>query len=126
MNNVVVCSTQAPGAVGPYSQAIRNAGLVFLSGQLPLDPNTGKFVSDDVRDQARQCLTNLEAVAKAAGSGLEKAIKLSIFVTDIADFPAVNQVYGEFFKEPYPARSTVQVAALPLGAKIEIDAIVAA
>jgi 2-iminobutanoate/2-iminopropanoate deaminase len=119
-----VASAQAPAAVGPYSQAIKHGGLVFISGQLPLNPKTGKFISDDIRDQARQCLTNLNAVARAAGSGLEKAVKLSIFVTDIKDFPAVNEVYGTFFEEPYPARSTVQVAALPLGAKIEIDAIV--
>ena len=124
MGIVAISSPQAPAAVGPYSQAIKHAGLAFLSGQLPLDPATGKFVSDDVKDQARQCLVNLNAVAKAAGSGLEKAVKLSIFVTDIADFPAVNEVYGSFFEQPYPARSTVQVAALPLGAKVEIDAIV--
>lgn len=125
MNRETIVTDRAPSAIGPYSQAIRNGNLVFLSGQLPLDPATGKFVSEDVRAQARQCLTNLEAIAKAAGGSLASAVRVSVFVSDIKNFPAVNEVYAEFFEQPYPARSTVQVAALPLGAQVEIDAIIA-
>ena len=125
MNREAIVTDRAPNAIGPYSQAIRNGNLVFLSGQLPVDPATGKFVSEDVREQARQCLSNLDAVAKAVGGKLASAVKVSVFVSDIKDFPAVNEVYANFFEQPYPARSTIEVGALPLGALVEIDAIIA-
>jgi 2-iminobutanoate/2-iminopropanoate deaminase len=111
----------APAAIGPYSQAIRAGGWLFTAGQIPLDPETGGLVEGDARVQAERVLWNLEAVLRAAGLGLENVVKSTIFLTDLADFAAVNEVYGRFFTAPFPARSTVQVAALPRGAKVEIE-----
>jgi len=124
MKRECVTTPQAPAAVGPYSQGIKLGDLLFISGQLPLDPATGKIVDGDASAQARQSLTNLRAIAKEAGAALTDAVKTTVFVTDIKDFPAVNQVYAEFFAEPFPTRSTVQVAALPLGAAVEVEAII--
>ena len=117
-----VSTENAPVAVGPYSQAVVAGDLVFVSGQIPVDPKTGK-VPDDIVDQAKQALSNLGSVLEAAGSSLEKAVRVTIFITDLSAFGEVNKVYGEFFKEPYPSRSCVEVSNLPKGVKIEIDAI---
>jgi 2-iminobutanoate/2-iminopropanoate deaminase len=114
----------APAPVGPYSQAVVHDGLLFASGQIPLDPATGKIVDGDVEAQTRRVIDNLRAVLEAGGSGLRHAIKVTIYLTDMADFPRVNAIYAEAFDgDPAPARATVQVAALPLGAAVEIDAI---
>jgi 2-iminobutanoate/2-iminopropanoate deaminase len=120
-----ITADRAPAAVGPYSHAVRSGQLLFLSGQMPLDPATGKLVEGSVGDQARQCLKNLQAVCAAAGGSLENAVRCGIYVTDIATFGEVNEAYATFFTDPQPARSTIGVAALPLGAQVEIDAIVA-
>ncbi len=111
-----------PGAaaVGPYSHAISSGGFVFLSGQTPLDPATGRLVDGDVGAQTRQCLANLSAVLAGAGLDLGDVVEASVFLTDMGDFQAMNQAYAERFAEPYPARTTIGVAALPLGARVEI------
>lgn len=119
----IIATPNAPAALGPYSQGIQADGLIFASGQLGLDPQTGKFVSDDVAEQARQAMQNLKAVLEAAGSSLEHIVKTTIFLQDMGDFKAVNAVYGEHFAAAPPARSTVQVAGLPLGGRVEIEAI---
>lgn len=121
-----ITSSDAPKAIGPYSQAVRAGGLVFLSGQIPLDPRTGELVAGDVRAQADRVLDNLAAVLRAAGLSFEQVVKTTIYLTDLADFGAVNEVYGKRFGAVPPARATVQVAALPRGAKVEIDAVAAA
>jgi 2-iminobutanoate/2-iminopropanoate deaminase len=114
----------APAPVGPYSQAIRSGEFVFASGQIPLDPATGEIVEGEIEDETRQVLRNLEAVLEAAGSGLDRVIKATVYLTDLSLFPRVNAIYAEAFDaEPAPARVTVGVAALPLGAAVEIDAI---
>ncbi|MBW2425385.1 MAG: RidA family protein [Deltaproteobacteria bacterium] len=114
----------APAPVGPYSQAIRAQGLVFASGQIPLDPTTGEIVGGEIEDEARQVLANLRAVLQAAGSDLDHVVKATVYLTDLSLFPRVNAVYAEAFEsEPAPARVTVGVASLPLGARVEIDAI---
>lgn len=121
-----VRTERAPAPVGPYSQAIEHSGWVFASGQIPLDPATGKLVRGDIEAQTRAVLANLKAVLEAGGASFSNVVRTTIYLTDLADFPRVNAVYGEHFSaEPRPARATVQVAALPLGAKIEIDAIAA-
>jgi 2-iminobutanoate/2-iminopropanoate deaminase len=120
-----VTADGAPDAVGPYSHAVKSGGLLFLSGQTPLDPQTGKLVEGSVGDQTRRCLENLKIVAGAAGASLADAVRLGIYVTDMSTFPEVNEAYATFFGEAPPARSTIGVAALPLGAGVEIDAIVA-
>jgi 2-iminobutanoate/2-iminopropanoate deaminase len=109
--------------IGPYSVAIESGDLVFLSGQTPLDPNTGKLVEGDIAAQARQALENLKAILEAAGLGFGHVVKTTIFLTSMADFAAVNEVYKAYVGEPYPARSTIAVAALPMGAKVEIEMI---
>lgn len=119
-----VTSPDAPSAIGPYSQAVKAAGLLWCSGQLGLDPSKGVFAGDDCAVQAEQCLRNLDAICREAGSGLSKAIRCTIYLVDLADFAAVNAVYARWFEEPWPARATVQVAALPKGALVEIDAVV--
>ncbi len=121
-----ITSSDAPKAIGPYSQAVRAGGLVFLSGQIPLDPKTGELVGVDVRAQADRVIDNLAAVLRAAGLSFEHVVKTTIYLTDLADFGAVNEVYGKRFGAVPPARATVQVAALPRGAKVEIDAVAAA
>jgi 2-iminobutanoate/2-iminopropanoate deaminase len=118
----IVSTHNAPAAVGPYSQAVKCGGLVYVSGQLPLDPATGKM-PEATTDQARQSLTNVKAILEVAGSSLDKVLRVGIFMTDLADFKPVNEIYATFFTGDCPARATVQVAALPLGAKIEIEAV---
>ncbi|MFN8683153.1 RidA family protein [Paracoccus sp. P2] len=115
----------APGAVGPFSQAIQVGNLLFVSGQLPIDPTTGEFASDDAVAQAEQCLQNLTAIAEAAGTDLSKTVKTTVLLTDLGKFAEINTVYARFFAEPYPARACYEVSALPKGAKVEIEAIIA-
>src|SRR5919107_2554688 len=120
-----VTATGAPAAAGPYSHAVRGGGLIFLSGQTPVDPDTGSLVEGDIGAQTRRCLDNLGVVAAAAGASLEDAVRCGIYVTDMGTFKAVNEAYGSYFGDAPPARSTIGVAALPLGADVEIDAILA-
>jgi 2-iminobutanoate/2-iminopropanoate deaminase len=120
-----VSTPDAPEAIGPYSQAIRTESLLFCSGQIPLDPSTGEVVKVDVEGQTRRCLENLTAVCEAAGASLEQAVRCTIYLADIGDFARVNEAYGEFFADDPPARVAVGVVALPKGADVEIDAIVA-
>ena len=119
----VIATTSAPGAIGPYSQAIEANGFVFVSGQLPLDPATGAFVPGGADAQAGQSLKNLEAILSAAGCTLADVVKTTVFLTDMNEFAAVNAVYAKFFESACPARSAVQVGALPKGALVEIEAI---
>jgi 2-iminobutanoate/2-iminopropanoate deaminase len=121
----VVSALGAPDAVGPYSHAVKSGGLVFCSGQVPLDPGTGKLVEGSIGDQTRRCLENLQVVAAAAGASLDDAVRMGIYVTDMSTFAEVNEAYGAFFGDGPPARSTVGVASLPLGARVEIDAVIA-
>lgn len=123
-----VTSTEAPAAVGPYSQAVLAAevgDLLFCSGQIPLDPKSGQLVSDDPAEQARRCLQSLQAICEQAGTSLSQALRLTVYTTDLSAFAQINEVYASFFAQDPPARVTIGVAALPLGAKVEIDAIVA-
>ncbi len=120
-----VHAPSAPPAIGPYSHAVRAAGLLFCSGQIPLDPATGELVGQTPAEQARRCLENLSEVCAAAGTTLERAVRLTVYMTDLDAFGAVNEVYGSFFAEQPPARAAVGVAQLPKGAYVEIDAIVA-
>jgi 2-iminobutanoate/2-iminopropanoate deaminase len=121
----IVQAQGAPAAIGPYSHAVAAAGLLFCSGQIPLDPATGELVGETLAEQARRCLENLGAVCEAAGTTLQRALRLTIYMTDLAAFAEVNEVYGSFFEDEPPARVTVGVAQLPKGAQVEIDAIVA-
>jgi 2-iminobutanoate/2-iminopropanoate deaminase len=120
-----VTADGAPDAVGPYTHAVVSNGLVFCSGQVPLDPNTGKLVEGSIGDQTRRCLENLAVVAAAAGAQLSDAVRMGIYVTDMGTFKDVNEAYGTFFETDPPARSTIAVSALPLGAQVEIDAVIA-
>jgi 2-iminobutanoate/2-iminopropanoate deaminase len=120
-----VTALGAPAAVGPYSHAVRSAGLLFCSGQIPLHPETGELVGDNPVDQARQCLENLQVVAAAGGATLADAVRVTIYLTDIEAFSDVNEVYGGFFEGDHPARVAIGVAALPKGAQVEIDAVIA-
>ncbi len=119
----IVSTEKAPAAVGPYSQAVRIGDLVYTAGQIPLDPATGKMVSSAIEAQTRQVLTNLSAVLEAAGSGLDSIVKMTVFMTDLGQFAQMNAVYAEFFPGEPPARSAVEVVALPLGAMIEMEAV---
>ena len=121
----IVNAGAAPPAIGPYSHAVRAGGLLFCSGQIPLDPGTGELVGDNAADQARRCLENLRAVCAAAGADLAQAVRMTVYMTDLSAFAQVNEVYGSFFGEDPPARVAVGVAALPRGAQVEIDAIIA-
>ena len=123
MNREVFATDSAPAAIGPYSQAISWNELVFASGQIPLDPTTGTLTDGDIEAQTRRVLDNLGAVLAAAGAGFESLLRTTIFLVDLEHFSDVNRIYGEYVPQPYPSRSTVQVAALPRGALIEIDAI---
>jgi len=123
MPRQVVHTDQAPAAVGPYSQAIKTDSLLFTAGQIGLNPTTGKLVEGGIEAETRQVLNNLKAVLKAAGTGFDQVLKTTIFLTDMGEFATVNGIYGQYFGEAPPARSTVAVAALPLGAKVEIEAI---
>jgi len=114
---------KAPAAIGPYSQAVSAGNLLFISGQLPIDPATGKLEQGDIAARTHRIIANIRAIAESAGAGLDQVVKTTIFLTDLADFQAMNAAYGEHFGSDCPARSTVQVAALPLGSTIEIEAI---
>jgi 2-iminobutanoate/2-iminopropanoate deaminase len=115
----------APAAAGPYSHAVISNGLIFLSGQTPVDPDTGSLIEGSIGDQTRRCLDNLAIVAAAAGAQLADAVRVGIYVTDISTFRDVNEAYGTYFESDPPARSTIGVAALPLGAQVEIDCVLA-
>ena len=119
----VIVAAGAPAAIGPYSQAIRAGGLVFVSGQIPLDPATGLVVDGGIAAQAKRVLDSLRAILEASGSGLDRVVKTTVYLTDLGDFAAVNEVYSRFFPHAPPARATVQVAALPRGVGIEIEAV---
>ncbi len=123
MNREIISTDQAPDAIGTYSQAVRVGDAVYLSGQIPLDPDSMEMVHGGMREQTIRVFENLRAVCEAAGGGLSDIAKLNIFMTDLAHFALVNEVMGSYFEEPYPARAAVQVAALPKGALIEMDAI---
>jgi len=118
-----ISSLDAPKAIGPYSQAVRAGQLLFVSGQVPLDPATGQIVSGDIAAQTRRVFDNLGAVLKAGGRSFADVVRTTVFLADMNDFAAVNEVYGTYFSEPYPARATVQVARLPKDARVEIDLI---
>ena len=124
-NRAIISTPEAPSAIGPYSQAVKQGNTVWISGQIPLVPDTMTLVEGDITAQARQVFANLSAIASAAGGSLDDAVKINISVTDLADFDAVNAVMAEYLSEPYPARACVQVAALPKGANVEIEAILA-
>jgi 2-iminobutanoate/2-iminopropanoate deaminase len=122
----IISTNEAPGAIGPYSQAVRSGSFLFCSGQIPLDPKSGQIVSGDIAAQTQRVLDNIAAVLRTEGLTFDHVVKTTIFLTDLGDFQTVNEVYGSYFKQSPPARSTVQVAALPKGAKVEIEAIAAA
>ena len=119
----IIQTEHAPNAIGPYSQAVKANGLVFASGQIPIDPQTGQFVAGGIVEQTEQVLKNLGAVLEAAGSGLDRIVKTTVFLADMQEFAAMNEVYGRFFKETPPARATVEAARLPRDARVEIEAI---
>ncbi|HRP68872.1 MAG TPA: RidA family protein [Turneriella sp.] len=119
----IVTTPHAPAAVGPYSQATKAGNMVFLSGQIPLDPQSGELILGDITAQATRVLENLKAVCEATGGNLQNVVKCTVFMVDLAHFQAMNTVYAQYFKEHKPARSTIQVAALPKGAQVEIEAI---
>ena len=122
----IISTSEAPAAIGPYSQAVRSGNFLFCSGQIPLDPQSGQVVSGDIATQARRVLDNIRAVLKAEGLTFENIVKTTIFLTDLGDFQVVNDVYGSYFQQQPPARSTVQVSALPKGANVEIEVIAVA
>ena len=118
-------SDHAPAAIGPYSQAVRTGNLVFLSGQTPLDPATGHLVEGDIAVQARRAFDNIKAVVAAAGGTMDDIVRVGLYLTDLSQFGEVNAVMAEYFSQPYPARSTIEVSALPRGARFEVDAVMA-
>src|SRR5436309_11966289 len=119
----IISTDEAPGAIGPYSQAVRSRNLLFCSGQIPLDPKSGEIVSGDIAAQTRRVLDNIAGVLKAEGLTFDNVVKTTIFLTNLGDFQTVNEIYGSYFKHEPPARSTVQVPALPKGANVEIEVI---
>jgi len=123
MNKQAIHTPHAPAAIGPYSQAIRAGNLVFLSGQIPLDPATGTLVSGDIDAETRRVFDNLKEVAAAAGGTLDHAVKVNVYLTDLAHFARVNEIMATYFGRPYPARAAVQVAALPRGARVEVECV---
>ncbi len=123
MTKNMIQTDNAPAAIGPYSQGVATDSLLFTSGQLPIDPVTGKIPEGSIEDRAHLVFKNLDAIAKQAGTCLDNAVKTTVYLADINDFAAVNQVYAQYFTEPFPARSAFQVAALPLGADVEVEAI---
>lgn len=123
MSRTAIATELAPAAIGPYSQAVRCGDTVYLSGQIPLDPASGELLQSDIGSETRRVFDNLAAVCKAAGGGFTQVARVGIYLTDLSDFAAVNAVMAEYFSAPYPARATVQVAALPRGARVEIDAV---
>lgn len=125
MPRSIISTDQAPAAIGPYSQAVRAGNTVYFSGQIPLDPAAGTLVEGDISTQTRRVFDNLRAVATAAGGSLAQVVRVGIYVTDLANFAAVNAVMSEYFQPPYPARSTIEVSGLPKGAQVEVDAVMA-
>jgi reactive intermediate/imine deaminase len=123
MARIPISTEHAPAAIGPYSQAVRMGNAVYLSGQIPLDPASGQLLSADIGSEARRVFDNLKAVCAAAGGDFGQVARVGIYLTDLADFAAVNAVMAEYFSAPYPARSTIQVSALPRGARVEVDAV---
>jgi reactive intermediate/imine deaminase len=123
MTKDAIATKDAPGAIGPYSQGVKAGEVLFLSGQIPLDPATGQLVQGDIAAQTKRVMENLRAVLAAGGSTFRDVVRTTIYLVDLANFAAVNEAYGAFFEAPFPARATVQVAALPKGAQVEIDAI---
>ena len=124
MPKEIISTTNAPQAIGPYSQAVKTNNLMFISGQIPMDPSTGNLVEGSIEDEANQVLKNLKSICEAAGYSLDDAVKITIFLTDLGNFAVVNDVMKEHFSEPYPARATVEVSGLPLGVNVEIEAII--
>ncbi|HUB89103.1 MAG TPA: RidA family protein [Dyella sp.] len=123
MPRTIIATDKAPAAIGPYSQAVRAGNTVYFSGQIPLDPSSGMLVDGDISTQTRRVFDNLKAVAEAAGGSFEQIVRVGIYVTDLANFTAVNAVMNEYFQPPYPARSTIEVAGLPKSAQVEVDAV---
>jgi 2-iminobutanoate/2-iminopropanoate deaminase len=123
MANEAIVTNNAPAAIGPYSVAIKSGNVINVSGQLPIDPATGEFAGDDITSQTRQSLTNVKSVLEAAGATMANVAQATVLLDSIADFGAMNEVYGEFFSAPYPARAAFEVAALPKGAKVEIEVV---
>jgi len=121
--NQAIHTDNAPAAIGPYSQAVKAGNTIYVSGQLPVDPATGEFAGDSIAEQTKQSLTNIKNILEKAGGGMENVVKTTVLLSDIGDFAAMNEVYATFFKEPFPARAAFQVAAIPKGAKVEIEAI---
>ena len=124
MPKEIISTENAPQAIGPYSQAVKAGGLMFISGQIPLNPETGDLVSGSIEDEANQVLQNIKSICEAAGHGMEDIVKITIFLTDLGNFATVNEVMKKHFSEPYPARATVEISGLPLGVNVEIEAIV--
>jgi reactive intermediate/imine deaminase len=124
MSKIIIHTDDAPAAIGTYSQAVKTGNTVYVSGQIPLDPKTMEFVSDEIKPQIHQVFKNLSAVAKASGGSLNQIAKLNIFLTDLSCFPLVNEIMAEYFEQPYPARAAVGVKELPKGAQVEMDAII--
>lgn len=123
MSNLKINSTAAPAAIGPYSQAILAGDTIYVSGQLPIDSTTGDFAGADIASQTRQSLKNIQVILEEAGMTMKDIVKTTVYLADIAEFGSMNEVYAEFFEEPYPARAAFQVAALPKAAKVEIECI---
>ncbi len=121
--NQSIHTEQAPAAIGPYSQAVKAGNTIYVSGQIPIDPAKGAFAGEDIASQTRQSLTNIRNILAAAGTDMGHVVKTTVLLADINDFAAMNEVYAEFFTEPYPARAAFQVAAIPKGAKVEIEAV---
>ena len=124
MTRQIISTDKAPAAIGTYSQAVKVGSTVYLSGQIPLDPETMEFVSDDIADQIHQVFKNLSAVAAAAGGSLNHIVKLNIFLTDLSCFPVVNEIMAQYFEAPYPARAAIGVKELPKGAQVEMDGVI--
>ena len=123
MTRNAIHTDKAPQAIGTYSQAVRAGDTVYISVQIPFDPATGKLIEGDIDAEIRRCFDNLKAIAQAAGAGLDRAVKFTVFLTDLAHFPKVNEVMASFFKEPFPARSTVGVSQLPKGSRFEVECV---
>lgn len=123
MKKDIISTKNAPAALGPYSQAVKGGEFIFISGQIPIDPSTGKLVADDIKSQTRQSLENIKAILEAAGSSLARVIKVSVFLNDMDSFPTMNEIYRQYFPENFPARSCVKISELPMNAKVEIEAI---
>ncbi len=123
MSNEAIVTDKAPAALGPYSAAVKSGNVIHVSGQLPVDPTTGEFAGEDIASQTRQSLTNIQNILAAAGATMANVAECTVLLDDINDFAGMNEVYGEFFSEPYPARAAFEVAALPKAAKVEIKAV---